>query len=404
MKKCCVIGLGYIGLPTSLLLAKNGIKVIGVDIKEDVINMLNIGEIHIIEKGLKPLLNQSIKSKSFLARNKPEMADVFLIAVPTPFKKNESDIPEPDLSYVFNAIESIFPFLRKGNLVIIESTSPVGTTDKIAEQIFSRTGLGKDDIHLSYCPERVLPGNIINELISNDRVIGGFTKKANQLTKEFYRSFCKGNFNETSSNIAELVKLTENSYRDVNIAFANEISIICDSYNIDVFELIKLCNYHPRVNILNPGCGVGGHCIAVDPWFIVSSNPIDSNLIKMSRNINDNKKTFVIRKVIEINDLLEQKLNRKPKIACMGLAFKPDVDDIRESPAMKITEHLILQDLLIYPCDPNVSERLEIKNYPIDFVLKNVDLFVFLVGHSAFEKLSINKELYLDFCGLFSHK
>lgn len=401
MKNCCVIGLGYIGLPTALLVAKSGFKVLGVDINPKIIELLNSGEIHIVEPGLINLLEEVRSSYLFEASIMPCESDIFIIAVPTPFKNNGSKIPEPDISYVIKAIHSIIPYIRKNNLIILESTSPVGTTKILQEEIIKNTSFLENEINIAYCPERVLPGNIIHELVHNDRVIGGINEKASKVTENFYSHFCKGKFYLTDSKMAELVKLTENSYRDVNIAFANEMSIICDSYDLNVYKLINLCNQHPRVNILNPGCGVGGHCIAVDPWFIIASNLNKANLIRMGREVNINKTKFVINKITKKAKSLEEKLNRKPKIACLGLTFKPDIDDLRESPAMKITRELISKGLLIYPCDPYISKESDIDNYSLEFILKNVDFIVVLVAHSQFKEISLKEKCYLDFCGIF---
>ncbi len=404
MKNCCVIGLGYIGLPTALLIAKSGLQVCGVDINKNVIDSLNSGEIHIVETGLSSLLEEVTLAGSFKASTIPSEADVYILAVPTPFIKKDAEVPEPDISFVLNAIKSISPFLKKNNLVILESTCPVGTTEIIEQEIISNTKYIKGEINVAYCPERVLPGNILYELVHNDRVIGGLNKKSSNITKEFYSYFCKGNFYLTEAKVAELVKLTENSFRDVNIAFANEMSLICDEYNINVYELINLCNQHPRVNILNPGCGVGGHCIAVDPWFVVSRNPKSSNLIKMGRKVNLSKTDFVIEKVIQKAIELETYLKRKPKIACLGLTFKPDIDDVRESPSMLITKKLIDRGLMIYPCDPYVSNDIKINNYSIEFIKNNIDFYVILVGHSHFKTLNVFDNNYLDFCGLLFQK
>ncbi|MDR0762404.1 MAG: UDP-N-acetyl-D-mannosamine dehydrogenase, partial [Campylobacteraceae bacterium] len=343
-KTVSVIGLGYIGLPTAAMFAAGGIKVIGVDVNQYAVDTINQGKIHIVEPELDKLVSNVVASGYLKAVTKPKTADAFIIAVPTPFK----DKHEPDLSYIESAAEAIAPVLKKGDLVILESTSPVGATEQMAERLSSkRSDLtfpqthGEDsDIRVAHCPERVLPGRILKELVENDRIIGGMTPKCSNAAVKLYKSFVKGECIITDAKTAEMCKLTENSFRDVNIAFANELSIICDKLGINVWELISLANRHPRVNILQPGCGVGGHCIAVDPWFIVSKTPKEAKLIRTAREVNSHKPEWVVDKVDEaISRFLKenpQKNKNNITVACFGLAFKPDIDDLRESPAVEI--------------------------------------------------------------------
>ena len=326
--KVCIMGLGYIGLPTSIIAADNGIEVIGVDINEKVVDMTNHGQLHIIEPGMQDLLQKVLAQKSFRASTRPEESNAFLIVVPTPFKGNH----EPDISFVEAATKMVIPYLKTGNLFIIESTSPVGTTEKMAQLIFSTRPELKDLIYIAYCPERVLPGNVIHELVHNDRVIGGINEQSTKKAQEFYQHFVKGDLHPTNSKTAEMCKLTENSCRDSQIAFANELSIICDKAGINVWELIKLANKHPRVNILQPGCGVGGHCIAVDPYFISSDFPAESKMIATAREVNNYKAFWCAEKIQNAILHFELKNKRKPVTALMGLAFKPNIDDLRESP------------------------------------------------------------------------
>lgn len=402
MKNCCIVGLGYIGLPTAALLAEKDFQVIGVDINQDIVLKINNGEVHIIEPGLEELVKKVINNGSFKAQQYPDHADVFLIAVPTPFKKGEAEIPEPDLSYVFAAAEKIAPFVNSESLIIIESTCPVGATQKVASIIESYSSHKIEDINIAYCPERVIPGKTLIELVSNDRVIGGLTKKSSDMARNFYKTFCKGRLFLTNSKTAELVKLTENSYRDVNIAFANELSVICDNLDINVWELVKFSNFHPRVNILNPGCGVGGHCIAVDPWFIASAFPSDTKLIQTARYINSYKTNWIIDKVSKKASILEKKHKRPIKICCMGLAFKPNVDDLRESPAEKIALKLLMKGLTISACEPNINTHDSIKLLKIDEAIKNSDMLLFLVPHKEFFNLKFENKEIIDFCGLYS--
>lgn len=392
MEKVCVIGLGYIGLPSAALLANRGFEVHGVDIDENAVNLINQGKIHIVEPGLDVFVQSAVHSGHLKASLTPATADVFILAVPTPF--HEGFVPNID--YVISATKSIANFVKKGDLLILESTSPVGTTEKV-ENALRESGVNVDEIYISHCPERVLPGRIMIELIENDRIVGGINEASTQKTVNFYNKFVEGEVLETDARTAEMAKLTENSFRDVNIAFANELSILCEKFKINVWELIKLANHHPRVSILQPGCGVGGHCIAVDPWFIVQAGGEDAKLIKTARQKNDYKSDWVIEKVKNKALQFEVDKKRKPVVACMGLAFKPNIDDLRESPALKITKQLIQDGLSIVAVEPNVEavEGVELKS------LENLkaDLIIYLVGHTPFKKKTFDVE-YLDFCGI----
>ena len=370
-----MMGLGYIGLPTAALIASRGLKVTGVDIHQNVVDTINKGEIHIIESDLDGLVHKVVKDGFLQASTKPIASDVYLIAVPTPFKGNY----EPDLSYVTSAVRNIIPTLEKGALVILESTSPVGTTRKMEKLIFEQRPELKGNIYLAYCPERVLPGNILHELKHNDRAIGGIDEASTQKAIEFYKHFVIGTLHPTNAKTAEMVKLVENASRDNQIAFANELSIICDKAGINVWEMIALANKHPRVNILNPGTGVGGHCIAVDPWFIVSEFPEESPLIKKSRETNTYKTEWVIEKIKNKSLAFKIENKRDPIIACMGLAFKPDIDDLRESPALLVTKRLISNDFEILAVEPNIKEHTEFDIFTANDAIKKADIIVFLV-------------------------
>jgi len=400
MNTCCVVGLGYIGLPTAAVLAQKGHRVIGVDVNADVVATVNEGRIHIIEPDLDLAVAESVASGSLSAQLKPAAADVFLIAVPTPFHSGPDGIPQPNIDYVLAAARAIAPALRPGNLVLLESTSPVGTTEHFAQVLEEVSGLSSDQLHIAYCPERVLPGRILQELISNDRVIGGLTPAAAQAGQEFYASFCEGELLATTARTAELVKLTENSFRDVNIAFANELSLVCDHLNINVRELIGLANHHPRVNVLQPGCGVGGHCIAVDPWFIAAAAPHCTPLIQSARRVNDGKSRWVIEQVQARAAALEDQLGRPARIGCLGLAFKPDVDDLRESPALHIATELLVAGLEVLACEPNLRDHPTIKLQSLEQVLADADLLVFLVAHTPFRNLNLTGRTVFDLCGV----
>jgi UDP-N-acetyl-D-mannosaminuronic acid dehydrogenase len=400
MTTCCILGLGYIGLPTAAVLARAGHCVIGVDVNAQVVATVNQGQIHIIEPDLDQAVADSVSSGALSAQLRPEPADVFLIAVPTPFRSGTDGIPQPNIDYVLAAARAIAPVLRAGNLVLLESTSPVGTTEQVAQVMSELSGLNANQLHIAYCPERVLPGRILKELISNDRVIGGLTPAAAEAGKAFYSTFCKGDLLTTTASTAELVKLTENSFRDVNIAFANELSLVCDRLGINVRELIRLANHHPRVNVLQPGCGVGGHCIAVDPWFIAAEAPDCTPLIQTARRVNDGKSRWVIEQVQARAAALEDQLGRPARIGCLGLAFKPDVDDLRESPALHITIELLVAGLDVLACEPNLKDHPTIKLHSLDQVLADADLLVFLVAHSPFCNLDLTGCNVFDLCGV----
>jgi UDP-N-acetyl-D-mannosaminuronic acid dehydrogenase len=395
MKKVCVIGLGYIGLPTAALLANKNYDVHGVDIVKSTVDIINKGEIHIIEKDLDMFVKRAIDKKKLIASTEPTFSDIFIIAVPTPFK----DDHVPNLDYVMSATKSIAPYIKENNLIILESTSPVGTTEKVKDKL-EEHGVDVSKVFIAHCPERVLPGNIMNELVKNDRIVGGINNVSTKAATSFYETFVSGNVYTTDSRTAELAKLAENSFRDVNIAFANELSIICDELKIDVWELIKLTNKHPRVDILSPGAGVGGHCIAVDPWFIINASKNNSRLIKTARERNLYKSDWVITKIKESAEEFESKNKRKPNIACMGLSFKPNIDDLRESPALQIVESLIKLNYNILPVEPNIRDHKKLKIYTIKEAMSSADLVVFLVAHDQFKDIDIKSSL--DFCGLFN--
>ncbi len=400
MTTCCILGLGYIGLPTAAVLARAGHRVIGVDVNAQVVGTVNQGQIHIVEPELDQAVADAVASAALSAQFTPDPADVFLIAVPTPFRSGIDGIPQPNIDYVLAAARAIAPVLQPGNLVLLESTSPVGTTEQVAQVIAELSGLNTDQLHIAYCPERVLPGRILQELISNDRVIGGLTPAAAEAGKAFYATFCQGELLTTTARSAELVKLTENSFRDVNIAFANELSLVCDRLSINVRELIRLANHHPRVNVLQPGCGVGGHCIAVDPWFIAAAAPDSTPLIQTARHVNDGKRRWVIEQVQARAAALEQQLGRPARIGCLGLAFKPDVDDLRESPALHITTELLVAGLEVLACEPNLHDHSTIKLHTLEHVLAEADLLVFLVAHTPFKGLNFLSREIFDLCGV----
>lgn len=397
--KACFIGLGYIGLPTAIIAANSGVEVVGVDVNPRVIEKVNKAELHIIEPGLDVLLKDVVNNGSLRATSKPEEADAFFIVVPTPFKGDH----EPDVSYVESATRSVIPVLKPGDLFVIESTSPIGTTEAMAEIIFAERPELRGKIFIAYCPERVLPGNIIYELIHNDRVIGGIDEESTERAKAFYGRFVEGELFSTNSRTAEMCKLTENSSRDVQIAFANELSLICDKAGIDVWELIKLANRHPRVNILRPGAGVGGHCIAVDPYFIVSAYPEQAKIIARAREINNYKSEWCAEKVVSSILRFELTKGRKPVVALMGLAFKPDIDDLRESPAMHIVEAVIKADtgaeLLIV--EPNIKSHNKFELADAQEAYKRADIVVYLTAHTPFKSFATDAtKQVLDFCGV----
>ena len=399
-KSVLFMGLGYIGLPTAALVADAGLQVTGVDINENVVNNINNCDISNQEPGLQEIVEKNIRNGRLKASLTPSPSDVFLIVVPTPFYEHH----QPDISYVTAATRQIIPYLKKGDLYILESTSPVGTTQKMAQLIFSERPELEDQIFIAYCPERVLPGNVIYELVHNDRVIGGMNEASTDKAVEFYSQFVKGTLHRTNCKTAEMCKLTENSSRDVQIAFANELSIICDKAGINVWELISLANKHPRVNILQPGCGVGGHCIAVDPYFITADFPIESQIIAKAREINNYKAFWCAEKVENAMLKFELEHHHKPVIAMMGLAFKPDIDDLREAPAKYITTKVMQScnnaDILVV--EPNVNEHKVFKLTDYKEAYAKADIVVFLVAHSVFKTLPYDTDkVILDFCGIY---
>lgn len=398
--KACFMGLGYIGLPTAIITSQHGINVCGVDINPKVVEKTNRGELHIVEPGLQDLLKKAVDNKSLVASTTPFESDVYLIVVPTPFKAKH----EPDISYVESATKTVIPFLKEGDLFIIESTSPVGTTEKMAELIFAERPELKGRIHIAYCPERVLPGNVIYELVNNDRVIGGIDDDSADAAAEFYGEFVSGQLHKTNCRTAEMCKLVENSSRDVQIAFANELSMICEKAGINVWELISLANKHPRVNILQPGCGVGGHCIAVDPYFISSAFPNEAKIIAQARNINNYKSEWCVEKAKNAILSFELEKGKKPQVALMGLAFKPNIDDLRESPAMKIAKHLVAEmpDVKFNIVEPNISSHPDFDIVDFQTAFEQSDIVVYLTAHKQFFMLpqEANDKLILDFCGV----
>lgn len=414
-----VIGLGYIGLPTAAMFASRKKKVIGVDVNQRAVDTINRGEIHIVEPDLDMIVHAAVTEGYLKAVLTPEPADAFLIAVPTPFLpiQMEGDIPQPDLKYIEAAANAIAPVLKKGDLVILESTSPVGATEQMAEWLAAARpdltfpqAVGENaDVNVAHCPERVLPGHVVRELVENDRVIGGMTAKCSARAVELYKTFVQGECVITNARTAEMAKLTENSCRDVQIAFANELSIICDKLDIDVWELISLANRHPRINILQPGPGVGGHCIAVDPWFIVSKTPDEAKLIHTARKVNDAKPEWVINKVkIAIADFLQANPDKTAKdvtIACYGLAFKPDIDDLRESPALNITKKITkMHTGKVIAVEPNIK-ALPAMNVSFDLVSfekakELADVHLLLVDHKEFCKASFDSSIVIDTKGV----
>jgi len=416
-----MIGLGYIGLPTATLFAARKKKVIGVDVNQSAVDIINQGKIHIVEPELDILVHAAVTEGYLRATTKPQLADAFLIAVPTPF----TDGYKPDLSYIEAAGKSIAPVLRKGNLVILESTSPVGTTEKLAgwladarpDLTFPQQAGEAADIQIAYCPERVLPGRVVQELVANDRVIGGMTQAATAQAIDLYKTFVDGALVATNARTAEMCKLTENSFRDVNIAFANELSVICDKLDINVWELISLANRHPRVKILQPGAGVGGHCIAVDPWFIVDSTPEQARIIRTAREVNDYKPEWLLEK---IKDAIAHTQASNPgysksdiKVACLGLAFKPDIDDLRESPAVEIVEQVARLGCRVLAVEPNITDlpdKLALRNLTLASLttaLAEADVVCVLVKHRSFiaaaDKIGAHGK-FIDAVGLVSDR
>ncbi|MDA9228133.1 UDP-N-acetyl-D-mannosamine dehydrogenase [Flavobacteriales bacterium] len=391
------IGLGYIGLPTSALIASHGTNVLGVDINQKVVDTINEGKIHIIEPDLDKIVSAAVLKGNLKAATKASTAEVYLIVVPTPFKGNH----EPDISFVESATKGIIPLLKKGDLYIIESTSPIGTTEKMQKLIYTLRPELEGDIHIAYCPERVLPGNVMHELVHNDRVIGGIDEASTQKAILFYSKYVKGKLHPTNARTAEMCKLVENSSRDVQIAFANELSLICDKADINVWELINLANKHPRVNILQPGCGVGGHCIAVDPYFIVSDFPQESKMIATAREVNSFKPEWCIEKIKNAQLEFELKNKIKPKTAVLGLAFKPNIDDLRESPALYIAKEIYKTPQKCMIVEPNISVHDFFDLTNLKKAIKLCDIIVILVKHDEFKSLVLNEnQLLIDFCGV----
>ena len=394
-KKICVIGLGYIGLPTAALLANRGYDVHGVDVVKSTVDTINQGKIHIVEPELDTFVKSAVNSGKLKASLKPDFADVFIIAVPTPFHSGYV----PNVDYVVSATKSIATYVQEGNIVILESTSPVGTTE-LVEKTLKEEKIDTSKIYIAHCPERVLPGKIMKELVENDRIVGGLTQEATAKTVEFYNTFVSGEVLSTDARTAEMAKLTENSFRDTNIAFANELSMLCDKFGINVWELIKLANRHPRVNILQPGAGVGGHCIAVDPWFIVHAGGETAKIIKTAREVNTYKTEWVIEKIKNAALKFEVQNGRKAKVACMGLAFKPDIDDLRESPALYIARRLKSDGLDILAVEPNIESHKEFEIVDYKDAIEQADIVTFLVAHKEFKNLDIKTNL--DFSGVLN--
>ncbi len=408
-EKVSVVGLGYIGLPTAAVIASRGIEVVGIDVSEKAVNTINEGKVHIVEPDLDMVVQAAVTMGKLRASLTPEPAEAFMIAVPTPFKEGK----QPDLSYIEKAAQAIAPVLEAGNLIILESTSPVGATEKLSGWLqalrpdlhFPGQGSHEPNMFVAHCPERVLPGRVLEELVSNDRIIGGMSTKCSEKAIELYKVFVRGDCITTNARTAEMAKLTENSFRDVNIAFANELSIICDELKINVWELIALANRHPRVNILSPGPGVGGHCIAVDPWFIVDSAPESARIIRAAREINDGKPEFVMEKVKRAADEF-----KRPVIACLGLAFKPDIDDLRESPALDITRKLAESQIgTILAVEPNIHEvpaslaNLDVQLTSVNEALERANIVLVLVNHKSFsgiDRTLLNSKVVIDSSGL----
>lgn len=408
--KICVVGMGYIGLPTSVVFADNGVAVTGVDVNPSVVASINEGRPHIVEPDLDHLLQKVVRAGKLKASITPEAADAFILAVPTPFKADR----QPDLSYIEAAAHAIAPFLKTGDLVVLESTSPVGATEQLsawlaaqrADLTFPHSHGDHSDIRVAHCPERVLPGRILREVVENDRVIGGVAHQCAAAAHDLYSLIVRGTIHLTTARTAEMAKLTENAFRDVNIAFANELSVICDAQNINVWELIRLANFHPRVNILKPGPGVGGHCIAVDPWFIVALNPKEARLIRTAREVNDSKPHYVVEQVVQAARTID-----RPKIACLGLSYKADVDDFRESPAVEIVEQLVKADigdiLVVEPFIEQLPPALagdRIALIGLDPAIEAADIVVLLVDHAPFlsvDRAQLNGKVVVDTRGVW---
>ncbi len=393
--RVCVVGLGYIGLPTAAVLASRGYNVHGVEVNPEAVKIINSGKAHVIEPDLDILVQAAVQTGRLKAYDKPAEADVFMICVPTPVNEQNG----PDLSYVRSATETICGYVKPGNLVILESTSPPGTTELIARIVQEKTGLTSDQVYFAHAPERVLPGKILREVVENDRVIGGINDVATQAAADFYKTFVSGELLLCHCRMAETTKLVENASRDVQIAFANELSLLSDELELDVLELIDMANRHPRVNILQPGCGVGGHCIAVDPWFLIHQSPKTTRLIRMAREVNDYKPHYVVQKIVAKAERF-----KNAKIACLGLTYKPDIDDLRESPALEIVRELQekkVGELMVV--EPNIKSLRGMVLTPLDKALSEADIIVFLVPHTVFKKIQRNQlteKITIDTCGV----
>src|SRR5262245_230007 len=398
-KRICVVGLGYIGLPTAAVLASRGYGVHGVELKQAVVDVINSGKAHVVEPDLDILVRAAVQTGKLKAHTKPAEADVFIICVPTPCAQDHS----PDLSYVYAATEAICSYLKPGNLVVLESTVSPGTTEEMAAIIQKRAGLRPPDVLLAHAPERVRPAQILREVVENDRSVGGIDELSTQACADFYRTFVSGELLLTNARTAETAKLVENSYRDVNIAFANELSLLADELKLDVWELIGLANRHPRVNILAPGCGVGGHCIAVDPWFLVHKAPGITKLIRTAREVNNHKPHYVVQRVLRNAERFKH-----PKIACLGLAYKPDIDDLRESPAVEIVEALGQANVgEIRVVEPNIPSHPDFSLMPLDVALMDADIVLLLVAHRQFKRIPPNmlaEKIIIDTCGALRPK
>ncbi|QLB20954.1 UDP-N-acetyl-D-mannosaminuronic acid dehydrogenase [Vespertiliibacter pulmonis] len=403
--RICVMGLGYIGLPTAVVFAQTGRMVIGVDVNEHIVSQINQGKSPIDEPDITQALLQAVSSGKFFATQTPEPADVFIIAVPTPLLKNN----QPDLSYIKNAIKMIAPLLKQGNLVVLESTSPIGTTEQVYQWL-NKERADLPEIYLAYCPERVLPGNIMQEIFRNDRIIGGISPKSTEQAVSLYQLFVTGQCIATDSRTAEMCKLTENSFRDVNIAFANELSMLCDQFSIDVWELIRLANLHPRVNILQPGAGVGGHCIAVDPYFLISQDRENTRLIQTARQVNDHKAEWILDKIkLAVADCATKTDRKLSEIttACFGLAFKANVGDLRESPALEITQKLAdWHRGKVLAVEPHITQLPDVLCGKVELVslttaLQQADILVLLVDHQSFKSVTFSQKWVVDSKGIW---
>jgi UDP-N-acetyl-D-mannosaminuronic acid dehydrogenase len=395
-RRICVVGLGYTGLPTAAILASRGYDVHGVEVNPDAIETINSGRAHIVEPELDMLVRAAVQTGKLQAHEKPDESDIFILCVPTPCTRER----KPNLDYVFEATRSICPYVRPGNLVILESTVPPGATESIAAILQEETGLSSEELHVAHAPERVLPGKIVREVVENDRIIGGVDEASTEACATFYQTFVSGKLHLTHCRTAETAKLVENAYRDVNIAFANEISFVCDTLDLDVWELLDLANQHPRVNILSPGPGVGGHCIAIDPWFLVAAAPDSTKLIRTARELNDSKPDYVVKRVLRRAERFKE-----PRIACLGLAYKPNIDDLRESPAVKVARGLLAAnagDVRIVK--PFIDRHDEFPLSTIEEGVSDADIVVFLVAHDPFKKIprkALAEKVIIDTCGVF---